>query len=99
MPAKNTANSTSSTMTRKIAFTTDDVENRPHPRRRGSLAQRLRAALHLEALDGGDQADHDRHERSLVHPDLEGIEVDDLAQPVDEGLRRHPAIEPGHYPA
>ena len=60
--AKKMANRPSSTITRKIDFTTEAVVCSP---------SELGAALHVQALGAGDDADHERHERRLDHADLE----------------------------
>src|SRR6266487_5163551 len=48
----------------------DDEKDRFHHRGGGVQAERFRAALDLEALDAGDDADHQRHERRLDHAAL-----------------------------
>ena len=84
--AKNMANSPSSTMTMKIAFTTDDVTCRP-----SDSAEPFDG----EALDGRDDADDERHERRLDQPDQEGVEADRRAQPRQEDVEADVAVEPG----
>ena len=84
------ANSPSSTITRKIDFTTEAVVLQP---------ERLGAALDLQPLGAGDDADHQRHERRLDHADLEMGERDRLLQARDEDLGAHAAIEPGDQAA
>ena len=59
--AKNMANTPSSTMTRKIDFTTEAVV---------CCAERLGAALHLQALDAGDDADHSAMNGALIMPTM-----------------------------
>ena len=71
MLAKNMAKSPSTTITMKMDFTTDEVTCRP---------KRLGGALHAQALDGGDQADDQRHEGRLDETDEEGVDVDHLLQ-------------------
>ena len=66
--AKNMAKNPSSTMTRKIDLTTDDVVFDP---------SEAGAALDFEAFDASDQADHQCHERRLDHAD--GNVVTDIA--------------------
>jgi hypothetical protein len=88
--AKKMANSPSSTMTKKIDFTTDVVVCRP---------ERFRASLDFQAFAAGDRADCERHERRLDDADQEMIHGDGFAQPVDKNLRAHSAIEPGHKSA
>ena len=60
--AKKMANRPSSTITRKIDFTTDAVVLQP---------ERLGAALDLQPLGAGHHPDHQPHERRLDHAHLE----------------------------
>ncbi len=84
------ANTPSSTMTRKIDFTTETVVWVPS-----------NSALPFTArpFAAGDDADRQRHERRLDHADLEMRHRNRVAQPGDEHGRAHPAIEPGDQPA
>ena len=78
----------SSTITRKIDFTTEVVVCRPSD---------FGAALHPQAFAAGDDADHQRHERRLDHADLEMRDRDRLPQAGDEdrpGSFRHRARPP-----
>ena len=77
-------------MTRKIDFTTEFG---------GLGAERFRAALHLQALDAGDQPDDQRHERRLDDADFEGLERDGIAQARHEHRRADAAVKPGHQAA
>ncbi len=79
------------TITRKIDFTTDAVV---------CAAERFCGALHREALDAGDGADHQRHERRLDHADLECIERDRLPAARDrKTVGLDAAIKPAHQAA
>ena len=88
--AKNTANRPSSTITRKIDFTTEVVVCLPSDSRR---------ALHPQAFAAGDDADHQRHERRLDDADLEVGDGNSLMQAGDVDRRAHAAIELRHQPA
>ena len=88
--AKKIANTPSMTMTKKM---------RLHDGRRGVLAERLGRALHREALDAGDDADHSRHDRRLDQADDEMIDRDGVAQAQQKRFRIDAAIEPGDEPA
>ena len=83
------ANRPSSTITRKIDFTTEAVVCRPSD---SALPFTCRPSAH--ATMPIDQ----RHERRLDHADLEMRDRDRFVQPGDENLRAHAAIEPATRP-
>jgi len=88
--AKKTANRPSSTITRKIDFTTEVVV---------CLPSDFRASLDLKAFAAGDNADYQRHEWRLDHADLEAGHGYGVMQPRDKDRRSHAAIEPCHQTA
>ena len=75
------ANRPSSTITRKIDFTTDAVVCRPSD---------SALPLTLSPSVGRDEANHQRHERRLQDADLEMRDRNRLAQPRDEDRRLMP---------
>ena len=79
--AKNMANMPSITITRKIDFTTEFVVRSPSD---------FGGALDLQALDAGDDADDQRHERRLDHADLESLDRDRFTQTRRKNFGRIP---------
>ena len=79
------AKTPSSTMTRKMDFTTEFVVFSPSD---------SGATLHLQSLDAGDDADDQRHERRLDHSHFECGAGDGFAQPREKDLRLDAPVEP-----
>src|SRR5262249_15248732 len=83
----------------KNAVEHDYQKNGFNDRIGGFFAERFGAALHLQTLDAGDDADDQRHERRLDHANLERCARNCLAQPCQEHFGLDAPVKPGHQSA
>ena len=88
--AKNMAKRPSSTMTMKMAFTTEEVTWRPRDSADPSTAR---------PFEGRDDADDKRHEGRLDEADQEGVQADGGPEAGQEDVRADVAVDPGGHAA